>query len=182
MAPDKWPSIQCRTLSQIKADYANFQENGSLIKDANQFNNCVRQPYFDIPLCRVVLPVLHISLGIFHKFFKVQQSACQLLDIKIFTFLVKLDDVDEPVLLSEQFEEYTKMVHQIVQLESEADTLKETADNLSCRVESVMLQDDSDDDSDDDDGGVSLNELRHMEETKAISYKQADDKSQQLPN
>ncbi|XP_057291582.1 uncharacterized protein LOC130614187 [Hydractinia symbiolongicarpus] len=72
-----------RTLDTLKRDFENFNEDGGNIKKAKFFNNVIGQPMFNIPIDQVALPVLHISLGTFLKFFNMLEEKYRIIDLKI---------------------------------------------------------------------------------------------------
>ncbi|KAK3700753.1 hypothetical protein QZH41_010941, partial [Actinostola sp. cb2023] len=58
-----------RTLQNIIDDNLRFQNVGSPMSKAKQFNSAIRPPLFNIPINQVCLPGLHISMGIFNRLF-----------------------------------------------------------------------------------------------------------------
>ena len=47
-------------------------------------------------LIQVVLPILHMSLGIFKKLYDMLEESCQDIDVQLFTLCVKHNEVDNP--------------------------------------------------------------------------------------
>ncbi|XP_070548414.1 uncharacterized protein [Ptychodera flava] len=76
-----------RTLESIKAAYSRFVSNGSKLKDASKFMNCIHQPLIEIPIDQVCPPALHLSLGIFLKLFNLMESYCIPLDVQMYVRL-----------------------------------------------------------------------------------------------
>ena len=56
-----------RTLSSIKRQYSKFKEDGSILKNAREYANCVRPVLLDIDIEMVVPMYLHITLGVIVK-------------------------------------------------------------------------------------------------------------------
>ncbi|XP_065641798.1 uncharacterized protein LOC124811793 isoform X2 [Hydra vulgaris] len=76
-------SCSKRTLETLHADFQNFIQKGRIPKLAKTCNNVIDLPLFNIPLTQVSIPSLHISLGIYLKFFNMLEDGCHLLDVKI---------------------------------------------------------------------------------------------------
>ena len=51
--PAQRPTLPSWTLSQIREDLKDSSKSGANVKNAKNFNNCTREPLFDIPLSRV---------------------------------------------------------------------------------------------------------------------------------
>lgn len=54
-------SVQCtrRTLDTILADHQRFIASGGDIKNAKHYNNCINEPFFNIPLSQVLQYTIH---------------------------------------------------------------------------------------------------------------------------
>ncbi|XP_070549699.1 uncharacterized protein [Ptychodera flava] len=78
-----------RTLETITEAYNRFVTNGSRLKDAPKFLNCIHQPLIAIPINQVCPPALHISLGIYLKLFNLMESYCIPLDVQMYVKLHK---------------------------------------------------------------------------------------------
>ncbi|XP_065656336.1 uncharacterized protein LOC136081893 [Hydra vulgaris] len=76
-------NVSHRTLYSLTDNFESFQSFGGVLKNAKLFNNVIDQSLFNIPLDQVAVPALHISLGIFLKFFIMLEDECQLIDIKL---------------------------------------------------------------------------------------------------
>eukprot|EP00117_Sycon_ciliatum_P027581 scpid72119/ scgid22373/ len=72
-----------RTLQSLADDFGSFTENGSKIKDAKKFNNVVRPVILHIPVENVVIPALHLDLGIFPWMLKAFQAELKALDFQL---------------------------------------------------------------------------------------------------
>ncbi len=73
-----------RTVESIQYYHQCFVNAGSNLAKAKEFYNCINAPLFTIPIYRVCPPVLHLSLGIYLKLFKLLEDACASLDFLIF--------------------------------------------------------------------------------------------------
>ncbi|XP_047127237.1 uncharacterized protein LOC124808269 isoform X1 [Hydra vulgaris] len=111
--------ILLRTLAILKSDYERFKNDGGNIKRAKNFNNVIDEPLFDIPIEQIAIPALHISLGIFLKFFKILEVECHLLDIKLAGFLA----INDKHLESSEFDKYVEKQAEIHQLEYDVDDI-----------------------------------------------------------
>ena len=92
---------KCRSLQTLQADYSAFEAAGGDIRRAKFYNNVIAPYFFEVPLeqvCthvtfmpsihihltkQVTPPGLHISLGIFYRLFKLLESECHRLDLKL---------------------------------------------------------------------------------------------------
>nr|XP_047131748.1 uncharacterized protein LOC124810629 isoform X2 [Hydra vulgaris] len=72
-----------RTLETLDTDLQKFIQKGPIPKLAKYCNNVIDSPLFNIPLTQVGISLLHISLGIYLKFFNMLEDGCHLIDIKI---------------------------------------------------------------------------------------------------
>ncbi|XP_065658417.1 uncharacterized protein LOC136082931 [Hydra vulgaris] len=83
--PDAQQISNCssRTLETLNADLQKFIQKGQIPRFAKYCNNVIDSPLFNIPLTQVGIPSLHISLGIYLKFFNMLEDGCHLIDIKI---------------------------------------------------------------------------------------------------
>lgn len=100
------------------------------MKKAKFFNNCIDEPFFDIPLdqvCRthsdynnityygiqVSLPALHITLGIFGRLFELLEQSCHSLDLQL-AHLSNSGPAPEP------YQKYVELVQTITSLKEKA--------------------------------------------------------------
>ncbi|XP_065682055.1 uncharacterized protein LOC124811292 [Hydra vulgaris] len=75
--------VSHRTLNSLSDNFESFQNSGGVLKSAKHFNNVIDQSLFNIPLDQIAVPALHISLGIYLKFFVMLEDECHLVDIKL---------------------------------------------------------------------------------------------------
>eukprot|EP00731_Ephydatia_muelleri_P033241 Em0026g61a len=83
MSVDRRGSCVPRSLDSIILDHQSFIEAGGNLKRAKWYNNCIHDPFFNIPLSQVFIPGLHITQGIFQKLFSLFERACHNLDLKL---------------------------------------------------------------------------------------------------
>ncbi|XP_065675447.1 uncharacterized protein LOC136091667 [Hydra vulgaris] len=76
-------NVSHRTLYSLRDNFESFQSFGGVLKNVKLFNNVIDQSLFNIPLDQVAVPALHISLGIFLKFFIMLEDECHLIHIKL---------------------------------------------------------------------------------------------------
>ncbi|KAL5484078.1 hypothetical protein EMCRGX_G020519 [Ephydatia muelleri] len=67
------PSMKCYEIRTIIRDYQRFLQSGGNIKHAKSYNNCVREPFFNIALTE----------GIFQKLLSFFEDACHRLDLQL---------------------------------------------------------------------------------------------------
>ena len=72
-----------RTLQSLSADYERFVNTEGNPSNVKQFNNVLRSVILPIPVANVVIPVLHLDLGIFPWLFEACLSEVRLLDLKL---------------------------------------------------------------------------------------------------
>nr|XP_047129350.1 uncharacterized protein LOC124809337 [Hydra vulgaris] len=109
---DRNQSIFLRTLESLKSDFERFKNDGGNNKNAKKFNNVIDEPLFDIPIEQIAIPALHITLGIFLKFFNLLEKESHLLDIKLAGVLAIHD---KRIDLSE-YDDYVEKQVEIFQL------------------------------------------------------------------
>ena len=81
---DRGPSDSTeRTLETLASDYSNFIAAGAVHSQAKLFNNVLRQVILPVPVQDVVIPALHLDLGIFPWLFSRFEAEVQQLDIKL---------------------------------------------------------------------------------------------------
>ena len=81
--PSDIPSPRLRTLSGLKEDNDRFQAEGGDKTKAKLFNNAIERPIWDIELEQVVIPWLHILLGVVKKHIVAMEKECHQLDMEI---------------------------------------------------------------------------------------------------
>ncbi|XP_071796273.1 uncharacterized protein [Asterias amurensis] len=126
---------QLRTLDSIRAQFELFTEDGSKRSRSKDVSfSVVREPMMPIEPDHVVLPSLHISLGVFKKLFDLYESACHELDLKLFKLRYEHDEVDTDAARS-NFETQidAEIKHQIdkkIQLTEKQNQLEQLEEDL----------------------------------------------------
>ena len=72
-----------RSLETLQANYSDFVAAGAKLANAKQFRNCIRPAILPIPLEDVIVPVLHLDLGIFPWIYETMVKECQMLDVAL---------------------------------------------------------------------------------------------------
>ncbi|XP_070555388.1 uncharacterized protein [Ptychodera flava] len=125
-----------------------------------------RSHTFNIPLDRVSIPVLHLSLGIFLRFFRMFENACAELDYKILSFQHKhYGEIDEPLLKPAHFDVYAETVRKVLAIEEEAKQCTEKATELGSEIEAAVFDDDDSSDEEED-GHGSLAQIQCLMKKK----------------
>ncbi|CAH1248628.1 Hypp8324 [Branchiostoma lanceolatum] len=149
-----------RTLDSLYSDHKRFLEQGQgNIKKAKNFKNVIAPPMFDIPLNQVCVPGLHISLGLFHKFFKLLEAELQDLDIILANHLTTHILLDEEVDAAEVMMDptlhgltkYVEAADQARILEAEAAALTEEIESCENDLTWIFYQEEDDFDEDEED-------------------------------
>ncbi|CAH1266636.1 Hypp3462 [Branchiostoma lanceolatum] len=149
-----------RTLDSLHSDHKRFLEEGQgNIKKAKNFKNVIAPPMFDIPLNQVCVPGLHISLGLFHKFFKMLEAELQDLDIILANHLTTHILLDEEVDAAEVMMDptlhgltkYVEAADQARILEAEAAALGEEIESCENDLAWIVYQEEDDFDEDEED-------------------------------
>ncbi|KAI8517537.1 hypothetical protein Bbelb_035540 [Branchiostoma belcheri] len=115
------PTCQKRSLATLAADYERFQEEWcGNIKKAMQFNNVIAKAMFDIPLDQVFVPGLHISLGLYQKFFTMLEGDLHDLDLilanHLASHILHNEDYDPAeVLMDPHLHDLTRYVEAVEQ-------------------------------------------------------------------
>ncbi|KAI8481626.1 hypothetical protein Bbelb_406270 [Branchiostoma belcheri] len=170
-----------RTLESLSSDYNRFLEEGQgNIKKAKNFKNVIAPPMFEIPLNQVCVPGLHISLGLFHKFFKMLEADLQDIDLILASHLamhILPDEEVDPaeVMMDPNLHGLTRYVEAVDQArihEAEAAALEEEIESCENDLAWIIYKggDDSDED-DDDDSTVEQNAAALEEDIKCLLEK-----------
>ena len=102
-----------RSLESIKQDFKRFQRLGQgKGKLASKFNNVCNLPIWDILLCSVCPPYLHILLGTTQKHHELLETECHKLDVKIAQTLAKQN------IPTDKTKKFGKYVSQLCTLEN----------------------------------------------------------------
>ncbi|KAL9976703.1 hypothetical protein ACROYT_G014030 [Oculina patagonica] len=84
---------QTRTLEGMHEHLREFKEKGrGDLKKAKSFFNVINEPLLEIPIDQICVPGLHISLGLFLKFYELLLDDCAVLDAKIATRKAETDE------------------------------------------------------------------------------------------
>ncbi|XP_032225986.2 uncharacterized protein LOC5501787 [Nematostella vectensis] len=123
--PEERDPIQPRTPEHMEEQLQNFlnEGNGDL-KKAKDYFNVIHEPLLDIPSDRICVPGLHISIGLFLKFYNLFMTECESLDILIAKHKAKTSgkptgDTD--------FDQYVKTLHSAERHREKARKLREQA-------------------------------------------------------
>ncbi|XP_070548866.1 uncharacterized protein [Ptychodera flava] len=177
--PCERPEVTARTLDQLKENHEEYVGAGSKRSTASQYNNVINKALFEIPIHRVAIPALHMSLGLFQRFYDLLETECAKLDLEIFCHLESGEGVDEPVLKPANFDTYLSMLRDATKLESEAREDEVKVQAMEVEIEHLFYDSDSDSDSDDGDKS-SLQSLREKSAAKDALLEQARRKTQNI--
>ncbi|XP_022110640.1 uncharacterized protein LOC110990110 [Acanthaster planci] len=90
---DAYPS---RTIESIEANYDRFLQDGGNQHRAKDVScSIVHRPLMPIAIDHVILPTLHISLGVFKKLFDAFESACHRVDMQLFQVRVATEGQEQ---------------------------------------------------------------------------------------
>ncbi|CAH1248635.1 Hypp8330 [Branchiostoma lanceolatum] len=102
------------------------------LKLAKKYHNAIAPVMFEVPIDQVVVPGLHISLGIYLKLFKLMESELHDIDLKLQTYLSTVLDegeVTKEELLADEhlgkFKAYVAAIDEARGLDEKADALEE---------------------------------------------------------
>ncbi|XP_071796167.1 uncharacterized protein [Asterias amurensis] len=85
-----------RSLNDIKDNHQHFLKSGAKRSQAKDISfSVVSEPLIPIEVDHVILPSLHISLGVFKKLFDLFESDCHRLDEHLFKLRAQVEDEDE---------------------------------------------------------------------------------------
>ncbi|CAH1248771.1 Hypp8401 [Branchiostoma lanceolatum] len=102
---DRRLTIPARTLNSLKEHNTAFATEGrGNPKNAKNFHNAISPAMFTVPIDQVMIPGLHISLGLYLKLFKLLESNLHDLDLKLQTYLSSVlseGDVTTDALLAD---------------------------------------------------------------------------------
>ena len=83
-----------RTLASLATDYNGFEAAGGQLPRAKFYNNVVRRPILPIPIRHVIIPILHLDLGIFTWLYVALMKDLQELDAQLAAKCEPLTAVD----------------------------------------------------------------------------------------
>jgi len=78
----QWPAAdqQPRTLETLASDHGKFAAAGSQLSTAKHYNNVIRHAILPVPISQVIIPVLHLDLGIYTWIFDAFLKDLKMLD------------------------------------------------------------------------------------------------------
>ncbi|XP_078671099.1 uncharacterized protein LOC144911160 [Branchiostoma floridae x Branchiostoma belcheri] len=125
--------IPPRTLNSLAEDHLKFVRDGKgAHKLAKLYHNAIAPVMFDVPIDQVVIPGLHISLGIYLKLFKLMEDELHDIDLKLQTYLTAVleeGEVTKEELLADEhlgrFKAYVSAIDEARALDDKADALEE---------------------------------------------------------
>ncbi|XP_078600313.1 uncharacterized protein LOC144875275 [Branchiostoma floridae x Branchiostoma japonicum] len=130
---DRRLSIPPRTLATLQQHYRDFMEqaNGKLSL-AKKHHNVIAPVMFALPVDQVIIPGLHISLGLYLRAFKLMETDMHELDLKLQSYLCGVlheGEVSKEALLADvhlgKFRCYVQAIEQARGLDDEADRVEE---------------------------------------------------------
>ena len=125
---------QCRTLASLQQDHNRFITSGANISQAKHFNNAIRPIILPIPVCNVVIPALHLDLGIFPWIFDAFENETRLLDFKLAEASIPPTAADQP-----SFAELSHLHEQVKSAHRSMHTSQEKQDALQQQLQYVVL-------------------------------------------
>ncbi|CAH1275363.1 uncharacterized protein [Branchiostoma lanceolatum] len=125
--------IPPRNLESLAENHKKFLLEGKgNLKLAKKYHNAIAPVMFEVPIDQVVVPGLHISLGIYLKLFKLMESELHDIDLKLQTYLSTVLDegeVTKEELLADEhlgkFKAYVAAIDEARGLDEKADALEE---------------------------------------------------------
>ncbi|KAI8495260.1 hypothetical protein Bbelb_272460 [Branchiostoma belcheri] len=122
-----------RTLENMAQDYWEFLHEGrGNIKHAQNYHNIISPPMFRVPIEQVIVPGLHISLGIFHRLYTELEATLQGLDRKVEKYLhmiIRDGETDREEILDDphlaRFQAYVAAIDKAQVYEEQAKELQE---------------------------------------------------------
>ena len=117
----------CRSLESLKNDYHTFMDvyNSNLSK-AKLVNNVINDVFFDIPLEKICIPGLHITLGVYIKLLRELEHFAKQLDVKI----AEVFAVEKHVVGSEELAEFVGNLNVVIDGEKRLQELTERREIL----------------------------------------------------
>ena len=122
-----------RTLATLASDYAGFVAAGAIHNQAKRHNNVIRPVILPIPVEDVVIPVLHLDLGIFPWIFEAFMGEVQSVDLVL---AMKTAPVNDDGRL---FTELAQSFRQLHEVEVELADVTAQRDALQQQLQHVIL-------------------------------------------
>ncbi|XP_019641230.1 PREDICTED: uncharacterized protein LOC109482826 [Branchiostoma belcheri] len=138
-----------RTLASLAANHRSFQEDGcGDIRRAKSYMNVIAPQMLAIETDQVCIPALHISLGIFHKLFRMLENDLRDLDVIMGTHISKVTladpDVDRAEVLLHPdlytLAGYVESVEEARQFDVEVEELEEEMEEIEDLLAWAMFQ------------------------------------------
>ncbi|XP_035663161.1 uncharacterized protein LOC118406879 [Branchiostoma floridae] len=146
--------IPARTLESLARDHQRFLvEGGGKLKVAKLYHNAIKPVMFDVPIDQVIVPGLHISLGIYLKLFKLMENELHDIDYKLQSYLAAVleeGDITKEELLNDEhlgkFKAYVAAIDEARELDVKADALEEELEEEENKLAWLAYSDGDDDD------------------------------------
>ena len=122
-----------RTLGTLASDYAGFVAAGAIHNQAKRHNNVIRPVILPIPVEDVVIPVLHLDLGIFPGIFEAFMGEVQSVDLVL---AMKTAQVNDDGRL---FTELAQSFRQLHEVEVELADVTAQRDALQQQLQHAIL-------------------------------------------
>ncbi|XP_078701358.1 uncharacterized protein LOC144927657 [Branchiostoma floridae x Branchiostoma belcheri] len=145
--------IPPRTLASLTEDHRRFCTDGKgKLKAAKDYNNAVSPVMYNVPIEQVVVPGLHISLGVYLKLFNLMEAELQDMDLKIQSYLANAvmegDSSREEILSDEhlsRFQPYIDAIDAARALDDQAEALEEELEEQENQLAWLACSDGGDD-------------------------------------
>ncbi|XP_071787541.1 uncharacterized protein [Asterias amurensis] len=126
-------SVQYRSLASLAESYKAYQEDGCRkVRAKDVSNSVIAKAMIPVEIDQVVIPSLHISLGIYKKLFDMFESSCHNIDLKLYKWSVEFADEDDDnsatnfeQQISNEFERQQKIDSVMTQKQKELEQLEE---------------------------------------------------------
>lgn len=104
------PVAEQRSLQSLRSDNAQYCSAGAKLADAKKFFNSIRPPLLPIDVTDVIIPVLHLNLGIFQWIFDAMVKDTQQLDVTLAASgCAVASDSDEYTAATAKFQKLTTL-------------------------------------------------------------------------
>ncbi|XP_066263806.1 uncharacterized protein [Branchiostoma lanceolatum] len=148
-----------RTLETLQTYHNLFVAEGQgKIKLAKKYHNVISPVMFAVPVDQVVVPGLHVSLGIYVKLFKLLENELHDMDLKLQSYLDSVldeGDVTKEALLTDphmgKFKAWVDAIDQARELDEKADALEDKIEEQEDQLAWLAFEEETDDEDDDED-------------------------------
>ncbi|XP_078682191.1 uncharacterized protein LOC144916742 [Branchiostoma floridae x Branchiostoma belcheri] len=146
--------VRPRTLETLARHHQQFiQEGQGKITKAKDYHNVISPTMFPIPINHVIVPGLHVSLGIFLKLYKLLETELHTMDMRLQSYLQSVlmeEEMDRGDITADphlvRFKAYIDAIDKAEAYQTQADDLEEEIEESESQLAWLAFQQDDHED------------------------------------